>query len=50
MKIEVSKNELLRQFEAKIENKLIKLEFSEQGKNIFLTRFEIDKSLDKEDY
>lgn len=50
MAFEVSKNELLRQFEAKIENKLIKLEFSEQGKNIFLTRFEIHKSLDKEDY
>ena len=50
MMLEVNKNDFLRQFDAKVDNKLIKLEFSEQGKNIFLTRFEIDKSLSVEEY
>lgn len=50
MAFEITKNNFLRQFEAKIEDKLIKLEFSEQGKNIFLTRFDIHKSLKREDY
>lgn len=50
MTLEVNKNDFLRQFEAKIDDKLIKLEFSEQNKNIFLTRFEIHKSLREEEY
>jgi len=50
LSIEVNKNDFLRQFEAKIDGKLIKIEFSEQGKNIFLTRFEIDNSLPKDKY
>ncbi|QTY27257.1 GNAT family N-acetyltransferase [Flavobacterium sp. CS20] len=40
----------MRQFETKVENCLIKLEYSEQTKNIFLTRFEIHKSLSSEKY
>lgn len=50
MTLEVIKNDFLRQFETRVEEKLIKLEFSEQDKNIFLTRFEIHKSLKAEDY
>ena len=50
MMLDVNKNDFLRQFEAKIDGKLIKLEFSEQGKNMFLTRFEIDKTLSQEEY
>ena len=50
MDFEVSKNEFLRQFETKIDGKLIKLEFSEQEKNIFLTRFEIHNSLEEGTY
>ncbi len=47
--IEIHKNELLRQFEYKIDRKIIKLEYSEQGKNIFLTRLEMDKSITQSD-
>ncbi|NBC57869.1 MAG: N-acetyltransferase [Bacteroidetes bacterium] len=50
MSLEIKKNDFLRQFEAKVEGCLIKLEYSEQAKNIFLTRFEIDKSLSEEKY
>lgn len=44
--LNIKKNELLRQFEYKSDGKLIKLEYSEQGRNIFLTRLEIDKNLE----
>lgn len=46
IKLNIKKNELLRQFEYKNDSKLIKLEYSEQGRNIFLTRLEIDKNLE----
>ncbi len=50
MNLEIKKNDFLRQFETKVEDCLIKLEYSEQAKNIFLTRFEIHKSLPVEKY
>lgn len=50
MGLEIKKNDFLRQFETKVDNCLIKLEYSEQAKNIFLTRFEIDKSLPEDTY
>lgn len=50
MSLEIRKNEFLRQFETKVDGCLIKLEYSEQTKNIFLTRFEIHKSLPEEKY
>jgi len=50
MSLEIKRNDFLRQFEAKVNDYLIKLEYSEQSKNIFLTRFEIDKSLPSEQY
>jgi predicted GNAT family acetyltransferase len=49
--IEVKKNEFLRQFELKVnQKKLIRIEFSEQGKNTFLTRLIIDKSVEDNNY
>lgn len=48
--LDIKKNEFLRQFEAKIDDKLIKLEYSDQGRNIFLTRLEIDSALEKDIY
>jgi len=48
--LNIKKNELLRQFEHRVDGKLIKVEYSEQGKNIFLTRFEIDKSLESSNF
>lgn len=49
--LDVKKNDFLRQFEAKIEDKkLISLEYSEQGRNIFLTRLKLDSSLEQEAY
>jgi hypothetical protein len=50
MEFEIKNNTLLRQFETKIEGKLIKIEYSEQPKKIFLTSFSIDESLDKNKY
>jgi predicted GNAT family acetyltransferase len=43
--LNIKKNELLRQFEYRIDTKLIKVEYSEQGRNTFLTRFEMDKNI-----
>ncbi len=50
MEFEIKKNELLRQFETRIEGKLIKIEYSEQPKKIFLTGFSMDNSLEKEKF
>ena len=50
MQFELKNNELLRQFETRIEGKLIKIEYSEQPKKLFLTGFSIDQGLDKEKY
>jgi hypothetical protein len=46
--LNIKKNDLLRQFEYRIDGKLIKVEFSEQGRNTFLTKFEMDKDLKDE--
>ena len=48
--MEISKNDFLRQFETKVEGKLIKLEYSEQGKNTFLSRLKADKALEDSIY
>ena len=48
MKFEIKNNALLRQFETRIDGKLIKIEYSEQPKKIFLTSFSMDDDLDKE--
>jgi len=49
--LDVKKNEFLRQFELKVnQKKIIRLEFSEQGKNTFLTQLVIDKSVTNEAY
>jgi predicted GNAT family acetyltransferase len=42
--LDINKNELLRQFEYKSDGIVLKIEYSEQGKKIFLTRFEGDES------
>ncbi len=44
----IKNNELLRQFEFRFEDKLLKVEYSEQGRNLFLTRFEMDKNIKEE--
>lgn len=47
----IKKNDFLRQFEVKIENKkLIRLEYSEQGKNTFLTRLFVVSSIENNSY
>jgi hypothetical protein len=43
--INIKKNELLRQFEYRFDGKLIKVEYSEQGRHLFLTRFEMDNTI-----
>jgi len=50
MAFEIKNNALLRQFETRIDGKLIKIEYSEQAKKIFLTSFSIDEGLDKTKY
>lgn len=43
---DVVKNDFLRQFEVKInQKKLMEVEYSEQGKNTFLTQFKADSSV-----
>lgn len=44
--INIKKNELLRQFEYRTDKVFFKIEYSEQGKNIFLTRFEGEQNED----
>lgn len=47
--LEVIKNDFLRQFEVKINHKkLIRLEYSEQGKNTFLTHLYVDTSIEND--
>jgi predicted GNAT family acetyltransferase len=49
--LDVNKNEFLRQFEVKVKyKKLIRLEYSEQGKNTFLTHLVIDNSVNTDSY
>lgn len=49
MEFDIKKNELLRQFETRVEGKLIKIEYSEHPKKIFLTSFSKDRRLEKDD-
>lgn len=44
-KIEIKDNDFLRQFEAKIDDKTIVLEYSAQPRKIFLTKFRVPNSL-----
>lgn len=44
-KIEIKKNEFLRQFEARIDDELVILEYSEQSRKIFLTKLIISDEL-----
>lgn len=46
-KLEVKDNEFLRQFESEIDGEFVKLEYSSQPRNIFLTKFVISDSLIK---
>jgi len=49
--LKVVKNDFLRQFEVKINHKkLIRLEYSEQGKNTFLTHLYVDSSVENAAY
>jgi len=49
--LNVVKNDFLRQFEVKINHKkLIRLEYSEQGKNTFLTHLYVDSSVENAAY
>lgn len=49
--LEVNKNDFLRQFEVKIDHKIvIRLEYSEQGKNTFLTQLFVDTSIENNSY
>lgn len=50
MNFDIKNNTLLRQFETRIDGKLIKIEYSEQPRKIFLTSFSIDDALDKNKY
>ncbi|MAN26385.1 MULTISPECIES: N-acetyltransferase [Mesonia] len=47
---EVKNNDFLRQFEATIKDEFVKLEYSEQEKKIFLSKFIIPESLKELDY
>ncbi|SHI53713.1 hypothetical protein SAMN04488096_102276 [Mesonia phycicola] len=47
---EIKNNEFLRQFEATINNELIKLEYSEQERKIFLSKLEISEDLIDQGY
>lgn len=47
-KIEIKNNEFLRQFEARIGDELVKLEYSEQPRKIFLTKFVVGEKLKKQ--
>lgn len=47
---EVKNNDFLRQFEATIKDEFVKLEYSEQEKKIFLSKFVIPEGLKEEGY
>lgn len=49
-KLEIKNNEFLRQFEADIDGGLIKLEYSEQPRQVFLTKFIINENLKEKGY
>tara|TARA_Y100001933_G_C18616027_1_gene404231 strand:+ start:165 stop:464 length:300 start_codon:yes stop_codon:yes gene_type:complete len=47
---EIKNNDFLRQFEAEIDGDLIKLEYSEQERKIFLSKLEISEKLQEQGY
>lgn len=47
---EVKDNDFLRQFEARVDDQLIKLEYTEQPRKIFLTKFVITDQLKAQGY
>jgi len=47
---EIKNNEFLRQFEATVEDELIKLEYAEQERKIFLSKLEISDNLKDKGY
>lgn len=49
-KITIKDNEFLRQFEAQIENELVKIEYSRQDRKIFLTKLAMSDELKKEGF
>ncbi len=48
--LEIKNNEFLRQFEATIDGKLVKLEYSTQPRKIFLTKFVMNEHLRSQGY
>ncbi len=48
--LEITNNDFLRQFEAKVGDCLIKLEYAEHPRKIFLTKFVIDEDLCNQGY
>lgn len=47
---EIKDNSFLRQFEATIEEKLVRLEYSEQDRKIFLSKLDFDQELQEKGY
>lgn len=43
--MEITNNDFLRQFEAKVDDCIIKLEYAEHPRKLFLTKFVIDENL-----
>lgn len=48
--LEITNNDFLRQFEAKVGDCLIKLEYAEHPRKLFLTKFVIDEELCQQGY
>lgn len=48
--VSVNDNEFLRQFESEIKGELVKIEYSEQDRKIFLTKLDMSDSLKEEGY
>ena len=50
MNFEIKNNTLLRQFESRIDGKLIKVEYSEHPRKLFLTDFSMDEAINDKNY
>ena len=48
--MEIKDNEFLRQFEARVDDKLAKIEYATQEKKVFLTKLIIPEEIEKEDF
>lgn len=48
--VEITDNEFLRQFEFQREGKMARIEYAQQERKIFLTKFEMPNDLEKEGY